>query len=166
MSVIAAVQTAPFTRATVRAQILLDFGRRRHWLAYLSYQFAGCGRRRLAFFARQFLSRLLINNSLLPLSPLPRKQAGEKIRKEARFSQGVESGSEVKSKIVHFSTPCYCSCSNPMKLICSPVAAPPAARREKKRSELHRVHGPISTIEPSARPAARNCQRRIPRRSR
>ena len=31
-----------------------------------------------------------MNHSLLPLSYLPRKKAGEKIRKEAIFSQGVE----------------------------------------------------------------------------
>jgi hypothetical protein len=47
----------------------------------------------------------LINHSLLPLSCLPCQKAGEKIRKEASFSQGVESGGEMKLKIVHFSTP-------------------------------------------------------------
>jgi hypothetical protein len=36
-------------------------------------------------------SRLLMNHSLLPLSCLPRKRAGEKIAKEPIFSQGVES---------------------------------------------------------------------------
>jgi hypothetical protein len=37
-------------------------------------------------------SRPLINQSLLPLSCLPRERAGEKIRKEAVFSQGVATG--------------------------------------------------------------------------
>jgi hypothetical protein len=36
-------------------------------------------------------SRLLINQSLFPLFSLPRKTAGEKIRKEAIFTQGVKS---------------------------------------------------------------------------
>jgi hypothetical protein len=39
-------------------------------------------------------SRLLINHSLLPLSYLPGKRAGEKIWKEASFSPGVESNGE------------------------------------------------------------------------
>jgi hypothetical protein len=51
--------------------------------------------------------RLLINHSLLPLSLSPRKRAGEKIWNEVIFLQGVESDGGVKSKIVHFSTPCY-----------------------------------------------------------
>jgi hypothetical protein len=51
-------------------------------------------------------SRLLINHSLLPLSLSPRKRAGEKIRKEAIFSQGVESNTEIVKKIMSFSTPC------------------------------------------------------------
>jgi hypothetical protein len=38
--------------------------------------------------------RLLINHSLLPLSCLSRKRAGEKIWKEANFAQGVESNGE------------------------------------------------------------------------
>jgi hypothetical protein len=37
---------------------------------------------------------------------LPRKRAGEKIRKEAVFSQGVESNAEIVKKIMSFSTPC------------------------------------------------------------
>jgi hypothetical protein len=36
----------------------------------------------------------VINHSLLPLSYLPRNRAGEKIRKEAIFPQGVESEAE------------------------------------------------------------------------
>jgi hypothetical protein len=52
------------------------------------------------------LSRPLINHSLLPPLALPRKRAGEKIRKEAIFSQGVESNAEIVKKIMSFSTPC------------------------------------------------------------
>jgi hypothetical protein len=37
-------------------------------------------------------SRLLINHSLLPLSYLPRKRAGEKVKERSHFSQGVETG--------------------------------------------------------------------------
>jgi hypothetical protein len=48
----------------------------------------------------------MINQSLLPLSCLPRQKAGDKIRKEANFSQSVEHDSEVELKIVHCSTPC------------------------------------------------------------
>jgi hypothetical protein len=55
VSAIASAQTTPFTRAAVLAQILLDFGGRRHRLAHLSHQFAGRGLGRLVFFARQFL---------------------------------------------------------------------------------------------------------------
>ena len=54
-SAIASVQTPAFTRAAVLAQILLDFGRRRHRLAHLPHQFAA----RLgyfALFARQFFT--------------------------------------------------------------------------------------------------------------
>src|SRR5215475_12364689 len=42
-------------------------------------------------------SRLRINHSLLPLCCLPRKRAGEKIRKEAIFSQGVACDYENRS---------------------------------------------------------------------
>ena len=54
-SAIASVQTPAFTRAAVLAQILLDFGRRRHRLAYLPHQFAACRLSHFALFARQFL---------------------------------------------------------------------------------------------------------------
>ena len=47
-------------------------------------------------------SRLLINHSLLPLSCLPRERAGEKIGKEAIFSQGVKRGQGAKSSGSHF----------------------------------------------------------------
>jgi hypothetical protein len=38
----------------------------------------------------------LINQSLLPLSYLPRERAGEKIRKAASFAQGVERMAQVE----------------------------------------------------------------------
>jgi hypothetical protein len=48
----------------------------------------------------------LINHSLLPLSCLPRKKAGEKIRKAAIFSPGVERNGKCDAGIMDFSTPC------------------------------------------------------------
>ena len=58
---------------------------RQRYLAYL--QATGFSQDCLTY---ERSSRLLINHSLLPLSRLPRKRAGEKIRKEAIFSQDVE----------------------------------------------------------------------------
>jgi hypothetical protein len=52
-------------------------------------------------------SRLLMNHSLLPSLALPRKTAGEKIRKEAVFSQGVEASGEFEGGVMTFSTLCY-----------------------------------------------------------
>ena len=48
-----------------------------------------------------FARRLLINHSLPPLSYLPRNRAGRRLRKEAIFTQGVETN-ELKEIVFSF----------------------------------------------------------------